>query len=216
MIGAVAVAVVASLVGDDDGGDPAASDESTTTTEPLSDTAQELLDRLEVGRQEPLHVLLEAPASTDGSAFTVEIWRDGDRVRQDLVLSAPGVRTELSAFHLPDGNVVCQRAAEEEWRCERSVSVATENGAPAGIIEGAAANLSGAEVTATDEVIDGTPARCYEIQAEASTSTMCVTEDGVPVRLSVQGQELTATTVERQVDAAAFDLPAEPTEPSPG
>jgi hypothetical protein len=215
VIGVAAAGTVAWVLGSDDDGS-AAPAESTTTTAPLSDEAEELLERLERGRQGALHVRLEAATEAEAAegSLAVEIWRDGDLVRQDVLLSAPGVRTELSVFQLPDGNVLCQRAAEAEWVCERSASLATESGDPAGIVEAAAANLNRAQVTVTDDEIAGTAVRCYEITGSGEASTMCVTEDGVPMRLAVQGQELTATDVEREVDPAVFEPPAEVTDPS--
>lgn len=212
---AVAGVAVAVLAGDDDDDAPeVATTSSTTTTEGLTDAAQELLDRLERGRESPMHVRLESDEpSPQSPALTVSIWRDGDRVRQDLLLVAPGARTELSAFQLDDGNVICQRPAAEEWICQRALSLATEEEEPVGLVEAAAANLDGAEVTATDEEIDGTPVRCYQIERDEGPSTMCVTDDGVPMRLAVQGQQVTATLVEREVDDAVFVPPAEVTEP---
>ena len=43
---------------------------------------------------------------------------------------------------------------------------------------------------------------------------MCLTEDGIPMRLGVQGQALTATTVEDEVDPEVFVPPAEVVAPS--
>lgn len=214
LAGAAVAGFVALALGDDPPEDrrDEVSDTTTTTAAPLDEAAQELLARLEAGRAAPVHVRLEDTAATaEGTSTTVEIWRDGDRVRQDLVLVAPGVRTELRAFQLPDGNVICQRAGEAEWQCEGAISTATENGEPAGIVEAAAANLEGAEVTTSDEEILDRPVRCYAIEGASGASSMCVTDDGVPMRLGVQGQELTATAVDDVVDASVFEPPAEVT-----
>lgn len=69
-------------------------------------------------------------------------------------------------------------------------------------------------MTATDGEILGTAVRCCAIQGTSGASSMCLTDDGVPMRLGVEGQELTATTVEREVDASVFETPAEVAEPS--
>ncbi len=207
--------VLIALGEDDDDGERVGPETTTTTTAPVSDTGQELLDRLAAGRDLALHLRFEpADPAADEGALTVELWRDGDRVRQDVVLTGPGVRTELSAFELPSGNVLCQRASESEWQCERTVSVATEAGDPAGLIEAAAADLEGADVVATDEVIDGEDVRCYAIEGASGDSTLCVTEEGIPMRLAVEGSELTATLVERSVDGDVFEVPAEVQEPA--
>jgi hypothetical protein len=212
LVGGVVVGLIAILAGGGDDDDPSAGGSSTTnTTEPLGEHAQDLLGRLERGRAGQVHLrLVSAEAAIEGRTIVVEMWRDGDLVRQDVLIEAPGSRNEVSAFQLPTGNVICQRAAEgDEWACQRSVSTATENGDPVGLIEAAAANLQGADVSATDEEIDGTSVRCYAIDRPEGASSLCLTDDGVPLRLVAQGQELTATSVEREVDADVFTPPAE-------
>jgi hypothetical protein len=205
------VLVVLSLGDDDD--DAATSDSTTTTVGEISDTGQDLLDLLELGRDKPMHVRFEA-APGDGAAegsLVVELWRKDGRVRQDLRLSAGEgtLNTEVSAFELPDGNVICQRASEADWVCERAISTATENDEPAGLIEAAAANLGGADVTVTEETILDTPVRCFAISGAAGASTLCVTDAGVPLRIAVESQVLTATVAETEVADAVFTPPAD-------
>ncbi len=216
VVGAV-VGLIAILAGgdDDDDDEGSSASTSTTTTVPLSGDAEDLLTRLEAGRSTKMHVRLESAAgAVGGGTVAVEIWRDGDLVRQDVRLDGPDAFTEVAAFQLEDGNVVCQRTtADDPFQCQRAVSVGSENGDPVGLIEAAAANLQGAEVTATDEEINGTPVRCYAIERPEGASALCVTEDGVPMALSTQGQELRATTVDDEVPADVFEPPAEVTEP---
>ena len=196
--------------GDDD--EPGGPTTTTTTPKPVSKTGQELLDLLAKGRDLALHIKFDpdpTQVSDSSGTLTMELWRSEGRVRQDLVLAGANVRNEVSAFELPDGNAVCQRASEAEWICNEARSTATDNGEPAGIIESAAADLAGAEVAASDDTILGTPVRCYAIDGESGKSTLCVTDDGVPMRIAVSNQVLTASVVEREVDPKAFDLPAE-------
>jgi hypothetical protein len=192
----------------------------------VSETGQELLDLLAKGRDLDLHVRYEAPpvgpdttTPTDATAagtITMELWRSDGQVRQDLLLAGPNVRNEVSAFQRPSGNAVCQRATEADWICNAARSTATENGDPVGIIEAAAANLAGAEVTVTDATILDTAVKCFAIEGggageegDPGASTLCVSDEGIPMRIAVSGQELSATVVERTVDPKAFDLPAE-------
>lgn len=211
---AAVIGLIAILMGGDDDDDAAETSSTTTTTEPLSGDAEDLLNRLEAGRDAKVHVRLASEeGAVGGGTVAVEIWRDGDLVRQDVRLESPDSFTEVSAFQLADGNVICQRtAADADFECQRAVSVGSENGDPVGLIEAAAANLQGAEVTATDEEINGTPVRCYAIQRPDAASALCVTEDGIPMALSTQGQELRATTVDDEVPADVFEPPAEVTE----
>lgn len=187
---------------------------TTTSTKPVTKVGHELLDRLAKGRQLELHLKLEpdpATPSADGSNVTLELWRNGDLVRQDLVLTGPGVRNEVSSFQRPDGDYYCQKAQDADWVCQATRSTATESGQPAGLVESAAATLAGAEVVATDTTVAGQAARCYDIKGQQGASTLCVSAEGIPLRIGVNSQQLTATTIERSVDPKAFDLPAKPT-----
>ncbi len=214
LVGAGVISVIAMVVGgDDDDASPRTASSSTTTTHELGTDAEELLARLATGRQAAVHVrLASAEDALAGGTVTVEIWRDGDRVRQDVRLDSATALTEVSAFQLEDGNVICQREGEGPWACQRAASVATENGDPVGLIEAAAANLQGADVTGSDDEIAGTPVRCYSIERPDGSSELCLTEDGVPMRLATEGQVLTATSVEREVAGDVFTPPAEITE----
>ena len=214
LLGAVvagAVVGILSALADDREG-PSGPATTTTTAAPVSAAGNDLISRLDKGRGLGLHVRYEPPADTvtEGTgAVSVELWRSGGRVRQDLVLLASGQRTEVRAFDLDDGNVLCQRPAEGAWRCVRTRSVATEEGRPASLIDAAVAGLAGAQVTTSKDSILGSAVTCYAIAGGTGPGKLCVTADGVPLRLAVGGQELTATVVERQVVADVFDLPAE-------
>jgi hypothetical protein len=216
LVGAAVIGALVVVLGgdDDDGGDGAgATSSSTTTTHELGRDAEELLARLAEGREGAVHVrLASAEDALAGGTVTVEIWRDGDLVRQDVQLDSATARTQVSAFQLADGNVICQREAEGPWACQRAASVGTENGDPVGLIEAAAANLQGAAVTGTDEEIGGTAVRCYAIERPDGSSELCLTEDGVPMRLATEGQVLTASGVDREVAGDVFTPPAEVTQ----
>jgi hypothetical protein len=213
LVAAVGGATYFLLADDDDDGPAVAPQEgssTTTTTEPLTGDAEDLLTRLERGRDDPVHVRLESAGGAGEDSAIVEIWRDGDLVRQDVLLDGPSGRSEVSSFQLADGNVICQRpTADGQWVCERAVSVGTETGTPSGLIEAVAANLQGADVAATDDEIDGTAVRCYSIDRTDGATTLCLTDDGVPMRLLAEALELTATTVEREIARDVFTPPAE-------
>ncbi|HJR23851.1 MAG TPA: hypothetical protein VJ804_00135 [Acidimicrobiales bacterium] len=199
--------VGAALVVEDD------DDETTTTTLAISEAGEELLDRLALARGSAAHVILSSsPEDVAAQKVTVELWRtaDGD-LRQDLVLEAGSLRSETRTLQRSDGDVFCQRATESEWTC-RELGTRDEGDAVAGgLVEAAASDLQGADVRTSDVEILGRPARCYEVVAAAgSRSALCLGEDGTPLRLTVQGRELTATVVDEAVPDEVFDPPAEP------
>ena len=210
------VGVVLALGGDDDGGE---TGPTTTTAGPVSATGEELLDRLGRAEGVALHVVLSsdpADVETSGQDLTVELWRSADgQVRQDLLLAAGSLDTATRSLQRDDGDYFCQRATEGGWTCQEIRSGSPGEGERSGLVESAAGDLQGADVTTSDTEILGRPARCYEIEgATGLTSTLCVGEDGTPLRLAVQGQVLTATVVDDELPADVFELPAEPT-PAP-
>ena len=230
-------AAIAIFGGKDDSKKVAGPELSTTTTLALTPTAQELLDRLHKGSSLEFHATY-ASSDTSGSTLTVDIWRKNGKVRQDISLEAGGVKNQIEGLQLPDGNVSCQKSPDVDWVCQKAQSLATQNGQAAGFFEAAAANLNGKAVTARDEKVGSDDARCYSIDvatttttattaastsssgssesssSEASTSPtqtsseMCVTAEGIPVRLSSQGSDLTLSSIERSVDDSVFTPPA--------
>ena len=206
--------IVAALA---DGGDDDA-DEPTTTLGTVSGRGEELLDRLHRGDGTAVHVVLssaQADVEPTGQQVTVELWRTADgHLRQDLVLEAAGLRSETRSLQREDGSFFCQRATESDWTCQELPPAAPGEVATGGLVEAAASELQGADVRTSDEEVLGRPARCYEIEGVAGRSSLCLGADGTPLRLAVQGRELTATVVDDDVPDGVLDLPAEPS-PAP-
>ena len=208
--GAVVLAVVLAVTGEDgDGDDVAGPDTSTTTVEPLSDEAQELIDLLAGARDLDLHLAFEPTETPSGGASVlIDVWWKGELAAQKLTVEAAGQREEAVALVLPDGNVICQRPPEGEWTCQPSVSVATQAGNPAGIIESLTSDLGGKDVTVEEATVGVYDARCFTI-AGASGGAVCVTDEGIPVRFTLGESQMELTAVEREVDDAVFEPPAE-------
>jgi hypothetical protein len=210
-----AVALLAALVvglglfgGDDPAAEPQLSSLPDAPRGVGDEAARELLDLLEAGRALTFHAVYET-SSTDPEApgaVTVEIWRDGGRVRQDSVVEAAGQRVHTAAIREPDGTVTsCLQRDGEAWSCGAA------GGAPEGDLFGSVtAQLEGATVTVTDERIGDLAVRCFTIvdAVSQSASELCLTPDGIPVRISA-GEEavLDMTSLERQVDSAVFTPP---------
>lgn len=209
----VVVAVVLAVTGGGGDGDKVAGPATTTTTTaPLTDTAQELVDRLAAARERTLHLMYEGNLGTvpDGGKVSIEIWWKGDRARQSIVAESPQQRQEQTSFILPSGNVACLKPKDGAWSCQRMASVATAAGQPAGIIESLVSSLHGKEVTQSKEQVGETKADCYTLD-KAAGDTLCLREDGVPVKFSFSGSELSVRNVATSVDEEVFTPPAPPT-----
>jgi hypothetical protein len=217
IIGVVGAAVLAVTSRDDDGA-VAGPDTTTSTTLPLSDTAEELLEKVESAQSLEYHVRLEQVGETAEGSVQLEVWRRGSLIAQSLVATTTAedqeVTQEARSFQLPDGNVYCARSSSADWTCYEASSTATEAGEPAGLVEAAAGDLGGKEVTSEATEIGGHDAVCYTIVGDDGTSEICVTDEGIPVALSAQGARVEVTTLERSVDDEAFEPPAEITTPT--
>lgn len=207
--GGIVLVVVLAIRGDDDGDDDVAGPETTTTAAvPLTEEAQELVDLLAEARDLDLHLVYEPTASgTNGASIVIDVWWKGDRAAQKLTAEADGQVEEALALVLPDGNVICQRPPGEEWACQPSVSVATEAGDPAGIIESLTSGLNGKEVTVEDTTVGEYDVRCFTIEG-AGGGAVCVTDEGIPVRFSLGTSEMELSLLEREVDDDVFEPPA--------
>lgn len=216
LVGAGFGALLISVLDDDEDDQVVGPDTTTTTTLPVSETGEELVDLLAQGRERSFHAVY-VQEDEEETRLTVELWREGERVRQDLILEGPGVRSQLSAFQLPDGNATCQRATqgetETDWQCARTISTATEEGQPAGLFEAVASNLGGKEVTARDDAVGDVDVRCFEItENDAVSSELCVDEGGIPRRVSTGESVLELQSLEDEVSSDVFKLPAPITE----
>lgn len=209
-VATVAAVVVAVTGGDDD--TVAGPDATTTTTAALTPVAQDLVDRLAAVRTRTLHLVYSGnlAAAPDGGMVTVEVWWKGDRARQSVLVEAPERRQEQTSFVLPGGNIVCQKADGADWACQKSASVATASGRPAGILESLVSQLNGKQVTSAKAKVGDTEADCYTLD-QASSDQLCLREDDVPVRFTLSGSNLVVSTVDESVDDAVFTPPAEPT-----
>jgi hypothetical protein len=214
MVGGIAVAVIVAVRGGDDDDDVAGPDTTTTTEAPLSDEAQELVDLLAESRELDLHLVFEpTEPGAGGATLVVDVWWKGDRAAQRLTASAGGQTEQAIAYVLPGGNVICQRPPGDEWACQPSVSVATEAGEAAGIIDALASDLGGKEVTVEEARVGEHEARCFTIEG-ATGGAVCVTDEGIPVRFTLGTSQMELVSLERSVDDDVFEPPAEVVEPS--
>ncbi len=210
IVGGLGGALLFAVLGGDDGGDDVAGPATTTTTtQPLNDVAKELVDRLRVARERDLHLVYSGGLPTgEQGRLTVETWWKGERTRQSLVAEAPGRRTESTAFVLDSGNVFCQRSDAGRWSCQKGASTGTTDGARAGIIDALVSSLHGKEVTSAAAKVGDEEAECYTLDP-ATADMVCLREDGVPVKFTFSGAELTLAAAETEFDDEVFQPPAE-------
>lgn len=209
VLAGAAVAVVALGSDDDDPAGPAVTSELPDPLDSSNDPdTAELAELLAQGRVATYH----ATYSTSGGAgaavegTTLEVWRDGGRLRQDTTATIEGQEVQTASF-LEDGEVVVCSTAVDGWSCSSSTPTGAEQDGVFGSIH---QQLAGSSVTARDAEVGGEPARCFAFSGPEGDGELCVTLHGVPASIVIGEVRIELTGLEDTVPADTFDLPAEP------
>ncbi len=169
-----------------------------------------LLERGQEGRHHATYAVQGDPAVTGGDV-EVEEWRDSGRVRRDTRTTTEAGQAETAGIVDGDEVVSCQRIDEGEWSCQLVDAPELVDGDLVGSIRG---QLVGATVVITEEEIDGREVRCFAFDTVDGEAELCVTDEGVVVRLGVADTVLTLTDLDDDVPGDIFTPPAEATEPT--
>jgi hypothetical protein len=168
--------------------------------------AQALLALLAKGRDQTFHAayaVQEAPSYGPTHLLRLETWRKGGRVRQDSIITGTSSsRTET--FVLEGQTVLCVQLDADPFTCTPS----SDSAAAGGVFGDLSGDLTGLDVTASDDTIDGKPVRCFAYSRENSAVRVCVTSEGIPVQQSIDDQQITLATIDPSVDDTVFALPA--------
>ena len=189
-----------------------------TVTQPLDESGSELEELLARSRDATYHATYEAttpPETEAGTArsYQLEIFRSEGRTRQDTVTVLDG-GDYLTAGILDDGlSTICTKQGTADWVC--SQNEVTDDTVTDGIFGEIVRSLGGVTVTATDDVIDGRDVRCFSYESPDGPGSMCLTEEGIPVRIVGGTSELLLTELEDTVADDAFEPPAEPVQAEP-
>lgn len=173
---------------------------------PLDPAARELVSLMAKGQEGVYHARYRAVSPEQpGATLMVEIWRRGSITRQDSVASDGTQTTHTAGFTLPTGNLACRREAAGAWRC---VPVTGARTTTEQLTELATTELSGRSVTARDETIAGRAARCFTIVGEGQSSDICLSSEGIALRVGTGNTRLELISLEEAVDDAVFRPPA--------
>jgi len=178
-----------------------------TTLDPstLSAEAQELLALVEAGRVGTFHVVYEARSSeldAAGSSAVLELWRRGEEVRQETVLTEAGVSNRMIAIGGPAGTISCEQPPGQELACRQVSDEAL--GPTDDLLATIVGLLPTGEVTARDETVAASAARCFAVVDGDTEAELCLNADGVPLRIADDVLVLEATMLDRAVTDATF------------
>lgn len=193
--------------GGDDGGSPAA-----TPSTPLSTTkpgaAGEMEALLNAGRRLTFHVRYRTERG--GATADLELWSAPPRARRDVDAVTAQGRARTAEIRLQDRVIRCVETARVPWQCVPQP--AGQAADPGDLTLGAVNVLGGSTITARDDRILDQPVRCFAVQPPADTTArpaeVCLTSEGIPLRVDGGDGPTVATLIEREVDGKAFDPPA--------
>lgn len=178
---------------------------TTTTAIPaaaLGEVGAELDALVEAGHHSDYHAIYSVtdPALPEGLVQTVELWRQGDRFRFDTIERASNGTRRIIAI----ANGASLRSCTVEQGTQ-TCKVATNPPAdlPAAFIRTIVTKTPKPELTTKRDDIAGFQATCFEAD---DVGELCLTTDGVMLRLVLQGANVQATRIEDEVPASTFDV----------
>ncbi|MEX0875644.1 MAG: hypothetical protein WD646_00855 [Actinomycetota bacterium] len=178
---------------------------------PVSEEAQELTTLTRKGQDLTYHAVYEvAGAQPTGGSLEIQLWRKEGLVRQDQEIRAEGRVLRTSGFRLDNRTISCVREDDDPWRCQ-GVPETTGSATPPPdpLIAAVVGELANKQVTAKDDEVGGRDARCFTIKDTTQTSELCITDDGIPVRIATAQATMELTELEDDVDDDIFDPPAD-------
>lgn len=223
---AVAVAAVALAVwffafrDDDDSGSTDATDATSppatapeVTEAPLDAAGSELEALLASSRDATFHATYQAtgPTETEGgtaTSYTIELYRSEGRTRQDTITELEGGDYLTVGILADEVATICTKQGTEDWSCSESAQA--DPTAADGLFGEVVQRLGGVQVTETAETVAGRDARCFSYESADGPGSICLTSEGIPVRVISGETELLLTVLEDTVDDAVFEPPAEP------
>ncbi len=179
---------------------------TTTTVVPLAKLGGggKALDELAAsGRRAKFHAIYSVsdPKLPEGLEQSVEVWRDDVRFRSDIIeRDGGGTRRQTS---LDDGTTRRKCETVQGTQTCQITDVAPVDLVVA-FIRAVADAKDQPDLTVHQETnIAGYQARCFTAKG---IGEVCLTTDGVMLRLLLQGATITATRLEPDVPASAFDV----------
>lgn len=190
----------------------AAPDASPSTTAALDEEGADLEALLVAGRGATVHAVYEATGTgADGqpaAPYVLEVFRRDGRLRQDTTTETPQGEFRTAGLLVDGVSTVCQQQPGDDWVC--SAGSDADAGAADGVFGTVLDELRGLEVETTEETIGEHAVRCFTSAADGGARSICVTDDGLPVRVVAGSTTLELVSVDEDVPDSAFEPPAAP------
>ena len=174
----------------------------------LGPQVAELVSLLEQGEKTEYHARYRAvipAANVDVGSMSIELWRSPPRLRQDVKVSAGGKTAVSAAYLLPDRAVGCSREGTGvAWNCS---PIPRQGGTTETLARQLTQQASGGVVTVRNAKVAGLSVRCFTVPISQATAEICVTDEGIPARISSGGTKIELVNLMKEVSSEVFTPP---------
>jgi len=173
--------------------------------EDLTEEAQLLLELLDRRDSQTYHAVYEGTSPESPSGIRLESWQAPPSARQDTALNVSGSAASTSTIVSPEGSYRCTRLGPEQpLECRALPGADLSATDPLGEMVG---RIAESDVTHERTTIDRRDVDCFTLDAPEGTTELCVTEDGIPVRVEAEGSLLRLVVLDEEVPSAVFTPP---------
>jgi hypothetical protein len=217
LVGAVVVAFFVGgaagwvLKPDDDTRVVAAPESTAPSIAADASPSEEMQALLTSGRKLVFHV--RYTTQKDGASAELELWNSPPKARRDINAITNAGRGRTAEIRLEKELIRCVETEKVPWQCAPLPATNVPND-PGDLTLGAIDTLDGSQTVVRDERILDTPVRCFTITPPPDTNALkqelCMTKEGIPLKVDGGDGAVVATILERTVDDSAFNPPAKP------
>ncbi len=198
----------------------------TATTKAPSGPTAELVRLVERGKSTNAEVAYTGVV-TDSSPFTAHLWRRNPLGRLDTETGTAAAPTRSAQVVTSSGPFACTQAGTAPWSCAPKAGLGI---ADVGVVSPAlVSKLSALDVSVRDDKVLGQDVRCFTVAAppttapatttaptatptaggDLSAAEVCLTSDGIAVRVNAGPVHVEATSINRgRPPDSVFQLPA--------
>lgn len=177
---------------------------TTTTLKPVAELGEvgaEVQALVELGRTVRFHAVyaVSDPELPEGLVQTLELWRDGDMYRSDILERTSNSSRRQSTVSGASTATACETVNGKET-CQRIRSAPSD--LPGAFLRAVVTAKPVPRLTARDDDVAGYNARCF---VAADIGELCLAGDGVMLSITLKDATLLATTVDNDVPASTFE-----------
>ncbi len=191
----------------------------TATTKAVSGPVGELVHLVERGQSTNADVAYTG-TGPNSSTFTAHLWRRSPLGRLDTQSTSAAAPSRSAQLVTSSGPFACTQAGSAPWSCTPKAGLGI---ADLGVVSPAlVSRLSALAVSVRDERILDQAVRCFTVAAppttvpttgapDPSTAEVCLTSDGIAMRVDAGPAHLEAVSVNRgRPPDSVFKLPTSP------